>query len=404
MPRILLLENPYESADEVLKRPGFEIVRIPSALQGEDLIRALQGVQILGIRSKTLLTREVIEASPDLQAVGAFCIGTNQIDLHACNDHGIAVFNAPYANTRSVVELAISEAIALTRHVPEKNAALHEGIWEKSARGAHEVRGKTLGIVGYGSIGTQLSVLAEALGMRVIFYDISERLAMGNARRVRSLNELLAQSDIVSLHVDGRPSNVGFFGRTQFEQMKKGSILINLSRGSIVDMEALIEKLDDATLAGAGIDVFPEEPNANGDEFSSPLARFPNVILTPHIGGSTLEAQESIGYFVAGKLLDYWRKGATELSVNIPSIASGPSPSTLYRIAWIHRNTPGALAFVNKIFADEGANIDRQILATSGQVGYMVTDISAELPDHAVDQMRSSDQNIRLRVLRRETA
>ncbi|MCF2705696.1 phosphoglycerate dehydrogenase [Arcanobacterium haemolyticum] len=402
MTRVLLLENPYTSADEVLSKPDFEITRIPGALQGHDLIEALDGVQILGIRSKTYVSREVIEACPDLVAIGAFCIGTNQIDLDACNDHGIAVFNAPYANTRSVVELALAEAIALTRHIPEKNAALHAGLWEKSANGAHEVRGKTLGIVGYGSIGTQLSILAEALGMRVVFYDISERLAIGNAKRVRSLAELLAQSDIVSLHVDGRPSNAGFFGRTQFEQMKKGSILINLSRGSIVDIDALIDKLDDGTIAGAGIDVFPDEPDANGDPFASPLAAYRNVILTPHIGGSTLEAQESIGYFVAGKLLDYWRKGATELSVNIPNIASGPSRKALYRIAWIHRNTPGALARVNQIFADEGANIDRQILATEGEVGYMVTDVSEELPANAVEQLVSSEQNIRLRVLRRE--
>lgn len=344
----------------------------------------------------------MIEAAPDLVAIGAFCIGTNQIDLAACSEHGIAVFNAPYANTRSVVELAIGEAIALTRHVFEKNDSLHHRRWEKSANGAHEIRGKTLGIIGYGSIGTQLSVLAEALGMRVIFYDIAEKLAIGNAKRVRSLDQLLAQADIVSIHVDGRPSNAGFFGRREFEQMKPGAFLINLSRGSVVDIDVLAEKLGNGSIAGAGIDVFPEEPNANGDPFESPLTAFPNVILTPHIGGSTLEAQESIGYFVAGKLLDYVRKGSTELSVNIPNISTSPARTSLYRIAWIHQNAPGALAHVNRIFADEGANINTQILATEGEIGYMVTDISTDLPEAAVTRLSQSDQNIRLRVLKRE--
>ena len=402
MARILLLENPHSSADEVFAKAGHEIVRVAGALQGQDLIDALQGVQMLGIRSKTSVTREVLEACPELVAVGAYCIGTNQVDLQAANDHGVAVFNAPYANTRSVVELAIGEAIALTRHLPEKNAALHLNVWEKSATGAHEVRGKTLGIVGYGSIGTQLSVLAEAMGMRVLFFDIAERLAIGNAKRVRSLDQLLAASDVVSLHVDGRAANKGFFGRTEMEKMKPGAILINLSRGSIVDIDALCDKLADGSLSGAGIDVFPEEPDANGDPFDSPLIQFPNVLLTPHIGGSTIEAQESIGYFVSSKMMDYLRKGNTELSVNIPNIESSPSRSSLHRIAWIHENTPGALARVNQIFANAGANINAQILATEGEIGYMVTDISGELPADAVAQLSASEQNIRLRVLRRE--
>ncbi len=402
MARILLLENPHSSADEVFAKAGHEIVRVAGALQGQDLIDALQGVQMLGIRSKTSVTREVLEACPELVAVGAYCIGTNQVDLQAANDHGVAVFNAPYANTRSVVELAIGEAIALTRHLPEKNTALHLNVWEKSATGAHEVRGKTLGIVGYGSIGTQLSVLAEAMGMRVLFFDIAERLAIGNAKRVRSLDQLLAASDVVSLHVDGRAANKGFFGRTEMEKMKPGAILINLSRGSIVDIDALCDKLADGSLSGAGIDVFPEEPDANGDPFDSPLIQFPNVLLTPHIGGSTIEAQESIGYFVSSKMMDYLRKGNTELSVNIPNIESSPSRSSLHRIAWIHENTPGALARVNQIFANAGANINAQILATEGEIGYMVTDISGELPADAVAQLSASEQNIRLRVLRRE--
>ncbi|MBE6484384.1 MAG: phosphoglycerate dehydrogenase, partial [Actinomycetaceae bacterium] len=293
MVRILLLENPHGSANEVFERANAEVVRVNGALQGQELIDALQGFDMLGIRSKTNVTREVLEACPQLTAIGAFCIGTNQIDLGEASRRGIAVFNAPYANTRSVVELAVAEAIALTRHIPERNRALHERRWEKTANGAHEVRGKTLGIVGYGSIGTQLSVLAEALGLRVVFFDIAERLAIGNAKRVRSLDELLHQSDIVSIHVDGRASNRGFFGRHELEQMRDGAILINLSRGFVLDIDALSEHLENGHLAGAAVDVFPSEPDANGEPFDSPLIGFDNVILTPHIGGSTLEAQES---------------------------------------------------------------------------------------------------------------
>lgn len=401
MTRVLLLENPDRSADEVFAKAGFEVVRIKGALQGKDLIDALEGIDILGIRSKTVVTREVLRARPQLSAIGAFCIGTNQIDLSACNELGIAVFNAPYANTRSVVELAIGEAIMLARRVPERNTLLHRGQWEKSASGSHELRGKTLGIVGYGAIGSQLSILAEAMGMRVLFYDLAERLALGNARRIRSLDELLAASDVVSLHVDGRQSNKGFFGRAQFAQMKHGSIFLNLSRGSVVDIDALIEKLDDGTLIGAGIDVFPQEPNANGEAFTSELATYPNVILTPHIGGSTLEAQESIGYYVAGKLSDYHRKGSTDMSVNFPHICASPTHQALYRIAWIHHNIPGAMALVNQIFANESANITSQALATEGDIGYMVTDISSDLPDAAVAALESSAKTIRVRVLKR---
>ena len=388
MARALLLESPHESADEVFARVGIDVVRAPGALKGAALVDALRGVDILGIRSKTSLTREVLEASAHLTAIGAYCIGTNQIDLATASRLGIAVFNAPYANTRSVVELAIAEAIALTRRLPEKNAALQSGVWAKSAEGAHEVRGKTLGIVGYGSIGTQLSVLAEALGMHVIFHDVAERLAIGNAARVRSLSQLLAASDIVSIHVDGRSSNKGFFGKDRIAEMKRGAILINLSRGSVVDVAALRERLADGSLGGAAIDVFPREPDANGERFSSPLAGLPNVILTPHIGGSTIEAQESIGAFVSDKLTSYWRKGLTDMSVNIPCIDS---------------NTPGALALVNAVFADAGANIDAQTLATTGDVGYMVTDISSPLPSSALTELEALPHSIRIRVLHRDS-
>lgn len=402
MAKILLLENPHEAADEIFQSYGHEVIRVKGALQGQDLIDALDGVDMLGIRSKTNVTAEVIEACPNLVAVGCYCIGTNQVDLEAAAKAGIAVFNAPYSNTRSVVELALAEMIGLTRHLPERSHDLHKKRWIKSASGSHEVRGKTLGIVGYGSIGTQLSVLAEALGMRVVFYDIAEKLAIGNAKRVRSLDELLVQSDIVSIHVDGRPSNRNFFGRDEVRKMKDGAILLNLARGHIVDVDAVVERLEDGTLAGAGFDVFPKEPNANGEPFDSPLTRFPNVILTPHIGGSTIEAQESIGYFVAGKMMNYYRKGTTDLSVNIPNIEPSPAEKSLYRVAWIHHNTPGALAMVNQLFAEAGANIDAQILATEGEVGYMVTDISSELPAGVIETLEASERNIRVRALRRD--
>lgn len=402
MAKILLLENPHKAANEIFESYGHEVIRVNSALQGQDLIDALRGVDMLGIRSKTHVSAEIIAACPDLVAIGCYCIGTNQVDLAAAAEAGIAVFNAPYSNTRSVVELAIAEMIGLTRHLPERSHDLHKKRWRKSASGSHEVRGKTLGIIGYGSIGTQLSVLAEALGMRVVFYDIAEKLAIGNAKRVRSLDELLAQADIVSIHVDGRPSNRNFFGRDEVRKMKDGAILLNLARGHIVDVDAVVERLEDGTLAGAAFDVFPHEPNANGEPFDSPLTRFPNVILTPHIGGSTVEAQESIGYFVAGKMMNYFRKGTTELSVNIPNIEPSPSEKSLYRVAWVHRNAPGALAMVNRLFAEAGANVDAQMLATEGEIGYMTTDISSELPDGVIEALQEADQNIRVRVLKRD--
>ncbi|MBM7825610.1 D-3-phosphoglycerate dehydrogenase [Arcanobacterium pluranimalium] len=401
MTKILLLENPHTSADEIFHKRGYEIRRISGALDEDELIAALDCVDVLGLRSKTFVTQRVIESAPSLTAIGAFCIGTNQIDLHAASEHGIAVFNAPYSNTRSVVEMVIGELIALTRQIPQRNDALHRGIWEKSADGSHEVRGKTLGIIGYGSIGSQLSVVAEAIGMNVVFYDIAEKLALGNAQRTPTLDALLAQSDVVSLHIDGRASNTNFFSRAMFDKMKRGSVFINLSRGHIVDLEALREKLIDGTIAGAGIDVFPEEPNANGDHFESCLAEFPNVILTPHIGGSTLEAQESIGQFVSTKLVNYLHKGETDMSVNLPNLASSPAEDALYRVAWVHRNTPGALARVNQLFANAGANITYQSLATEGEYGYMVTDSTTDIPELVLEELQQSPMHVRLRVLRK---
>ncbi|MCI7551072.1 MAG: phosphoglycerate dehydrogenase [Actinomycetaceae bacterium] len=404
MSKILLLENPHTSADETFNRYGMEVVRVPGSLDEDDLIEALQGFDMVGIRSKTNLTERVMENSPQLQLIGTFSIGTNQIDLDAAAKRGIPVFNAPYSNTRSVVEMVIAELISLYRHLPEHNARLQRGDWQKSAAGSREVRGKTLGIIGYGSIGSQLSVVAEALGMTVIFYDVAEKLAIGNAQRAKSLDELLAVSDVVSLHIDGRPANKGFFSRDMFNKMKKGSVFINLARGQVADLDALREKLLDGSIIGAGIDVYPTEPKKNGDEFTSVLRSVPNVILTPHVGGSTLEAQEDIGHYVSNKLMNYWRKGETEMSVNIPNLGGAPSTDVLHRIGWIHRNTPGALARVNHLFAQAGANITYQSLATEGEYGYMVTDLSSEIPPQTLDELRASEAHIRLRVLDRPNA
>lgn len=400
MPRILLLENPHEVADERFARNGLEVKRIPGSLSEDQLIKELEGFDMLGIRSRTHVTREVLEASPQLTAIGTFSIGTNQIDLEAAADHGVAVFNAPYSNTRSVVELAISELIALVRKIPARNKALHSGNWQKSAAGSHEVRGKTLGIIGYGSIGSQLSVVAEALGMHVLFYDLAERLALGNAVAV-DLDELLEKSDVISLHIDGRPENVGFFDAAKFEKLKQDVVIINLARGQVMDLEALRAKVEDGTVKGAAVDVFPTEPAKNGDPFHSVLTGLDNVILTPHIGGSTLEAQESIGRFVSGKLVNYWLKGSTEMSVNFPNISAAPSRDSIHRVAWMHWNTPGALADVNKLFADANVNVTYQSLATSGEYGYMVTDTATEIPSEVLDQLEHARAHIKLRLLTR---
>lgn len=396
--RALLLENLHPLADTVLEAQGIEVKRISSALDEDELIEALQGVDLLGIRSKTQVTKRVIDNAPNLKAIGAFCIGTNQIDLDAARDAGVAVFNAPFSNTRSVVELAVGEIIALTRRLTVRDKALHAGVWDKTAEGAHEVRGRTLGIVGYGNIGSQLSIIAEALGMRVIFYDTSEKLALSNAQRAETLNEVLAAADVVTLHVDGRSGNAGMFGEDQFSRMKQGSIFINLSRGFVVDLESLAEHIKSGHIAGAAVDVFPEEPKKQGAKFESVLRGLDNVILTPHIGGSTEEAQENIGQFVATKLRDYLKYGATTLSVNLPNLALQAVPGSA-RITHLHRNVPGVMARMNQILAEHGVNIDGQLLATEGDVGYAVTDISSELDAEAVNQLRELDETILLRVV-----
>ncbi len=397
MLRALLLENVHPVATEILRASGFEVETRPGALDEAELIEALDGVHVLGIRSKTMVTRKVLESSPHLLAVGTFSIGTNQIDLAAASSYGVGVFNAPYSNTRSVVELALAEVIALTRRLTVRDKALHDGVWDKTAEGAHEVRGRTLGIIGYGNIGSQLSVLAENLGMRVLFYDVSEKLALGNAQRVATLEELLERSDAVTIHVDGRAGNAGLFGAEEFARMKPGAVFLNLSRGFVVDVEALRENILSGHLGGAAVDVFPSEPKKRGDSFDSELRGLPNVILTPHVGGSTEEAQEAIGEFVAGKLRDYLQTGSTMLSVNLPNLQLGRTG--VGRIAHLHRNVPGVLAAVNQVFAEHGANIEGQMLATRGEIGYVVTDIADVTERGASVKLQAMESTIRLRVL-----
>ena len=399
--KALLLENIHSEARRLLAERGFEVEARKGALDGDELIEALKGVELLGIRSKTQLTGEVFEQSPQLLAVGAFCIGTNQIDLATAADRGVAVFNAPFSNTRSVVELAIAEIIAMARHLTDKNAALHNGVWDKSAKGAHEVRGRTLGIVGYGNIGSQLSVVAEALGMQVYFYDIADKLALGNARRCNSLDELLETAETISLHVDGRAGNAGLFGADQFARMRPRSLFLNLCRGFVVDHEALRDALLSGHIAGAAVDVFPEEPKTAGDPFSSLLQGIPNVILTPHVGGSTEEAQTDIGQYVAGKLRDYVADANTTMSVNLPQVAVTECTATA-RILHVHQNVPGVLATTNGILADFGANIESQTLNTRGSLGVVVTDVGSALSDELIEKLRQLPETVSLRVLNKD--
>jgi D-3-phosphoglycerate dehydrogenase / 2-oxoglutarate reductase len=393
MPRALLLENIDPVAVELLSESGYEVESLRGALDEADLTAALDGIQLLGIRSKTQVTRDVLARRPELAAVGAFCIGTNQIDLVAASAAGVAVFNAPYSNTRSVVELAIAEIISLARRLTDRDRALHAGIWEKSATGSHEIRGRTLGIVGYGNIGSQLSVLAESLGMRVLFYDLDDKLALGNAEACGSLEELLERAETVTLHVDGRGGNAGLFCGGQFSRMRRRSLFLNLSRGFVVDHQALREHILSGHIAGAAVDVFPEEPKSQGDEFNSVLRGLPNVILTPHVGGSTQEAQYDIGRFVAGKLVDYTRAGTTTLSVNLPAAAlHGWSAA---RFALLHHNVPGVLARADAWVGEHGLNVDGQVLATRGQLGYVVTDVNGELPPALLGDLSGLPETVR---------
>jgi D-3-phosphoglycerate dehydrogenase / 2-oxoglutarate reductase len=396
--RALLLENLHPLASSLLTEAGIEVESRPGALGEDELITVLERFDLLGIRSKTEVTGRVLAAHPDLVAVGAFCIGTNQIDLDAATERGIAAFNAPYSNTRSVVELAIANIIAMARRLTVRDKALHAGVWDKSSDGSHEIRGRTLGIVGYGNIGSQLSVVAEMLGMQVYFYDTEEKLALGNARRCSSLEELLDTVETVTLHVDGRAGNAGIFDATRIARMRPRSLFLNLSRGFVVDYDALRDALVSGHVAGAAVDVFPVEPVRRGDRFDSPLRGLPNVILTPHVGGSTEEAQEDIGRFVATRLRNYVQTGSTALSVNLPTLTPG-HPSHAQRVAHIHHNTPGVLAKVNQVFAEHDVNIGGQVLATRGQTGYVVTDTGSGLSPAVVRALRDVPETIRVRLI-----
>ena len=396
--KMLLLENIHPAAVERLEEAGYTVETMKGALDEDDLIEAIKGVHVLGIRSKTTVSRRVLEQADKLMAVAAFCIGTNQIDLDAAADHGVAVFNAPYSNTRSVVELAIGLMIVLMRDVPDKSAAMHVGQWNKSATGSKELRGKTLGIVGYGAIGSQLSVLAENLGMRVVFHDLSERLALGNARRMRSLDALLAESDVVTLHVDGRAENKAIFGAAQFGRMKEGALFLNLSRGHVVDVGALAQAMGSGRIAGAAVDVFPEEPRTNADPFESPLQGLKNMILTPHIGGSTEEAQEAIAEFAAERLLGYLNRGDTTFSVNLPNVQLA-EVSGAHRLLHIHRNQPGVLAELNQALAAAGLNILGQHLKTNERVGYVITDVDRDYDREALGVLKAVPGTLKFRTL-----
>ncbi len=396
--KVLLLENIHPMAERSLKDEGYQVEVHPDGMDEDVLAERVQTVSILGIRSKTQITEKVIANARRLLAVGAFCIGTNQIDLQACLRKGVAVFNAPFSNTRSVVELAIAEIIMLLRKIPERTKEMHAGTWYKSAKASFEIRGKKLGIIGYGNIGSQLSVLAENLGMEVYYYDLIEKLALGNVRRCQSMDELLAIADVVSLHVDGQKSNTNFFGKDQFMKMKEGSAFINLSRGLAVDLEALKESLESGHLVGAAIDVFPLEPKNNQEEFVSLLRGLPNTILTPHIGGSTQEAQENIGDFVPNQIIQYINTGSTSNSVNFPQVLL-PALQNAHRLMHIHHNVPGILAKMNQNFAKHQINIVGQYLKTNETIGYVITDIDKKYQQQMIDDLKNIEDTIRFRVL-----
>jgi D-3-phosphoglycerate dehydrogenase len=397
--KFLLLEGVHASAVQMLREAGYsQIESLPSALSDAQLKERIADVHFLGIRSRTQLNEDVFAHAHKLVAVGCFCIGTNQVDLQAARARGVAVFNAPYSNTRSVAELVIAEAILLLRGVPAKNAAAHRGGWLKTAENSYEIRGKTLGVVGYGAIGTQLSVLAEGLGMHVLFHDVVTKLPLGNARQVGSLPELLAASDIVTLHVPENPSTQWMIGATQIAAMKPGSILINASRGTVVEIDPLAEAIQSGKLLGAAIDVFPVEPRGNKDEFLSPLRGLDNVILTPHIGGSTLEAQANIGLEVAEKLVRYSDTGTTTSSVNFPEVAL-PSHPGKHRLLHVHHNVPGVLSEINRIFSDNHINIASQYLQTNEKIGYVVIDLDAGSSELALEKLAQVPGTIRSRVL-----
>lgn len=396
--KILLLENVHPVARQAFEEQGFNVEFLKGALDEDELIEKIKDVTILGIRSKTNVTRRVLENAPRLIAIGAFCIGTNQIDLKAATEKGIAVFNAPYSNTRSVVELAVGEMIMLIRNVVTKSNGMHEGKWDKSANNSFEVRGKKLGLVGYGHIGTQLSVIGEALGMEVYFYDIVDKMPIGNAKKLKSLDDLLRIADVVSMHIDGRKDNKNVIGKREFELMKDGVVFLNLARGHVVEVEALVEALKSGKVWGAGVDVFPYEPKTNNEKFESELRGLPNVILTPHIGGSTEEAQEGIGHYVPERLLEYINNGSTTGSVNFPEVQL-PLLKGSHRLLHIHKNVPGILAKLNNIFAKYNVNITGQYLKTNEQIGYVIMDVERSYEDGFIDEIKNVEETIKFRML-----
>jgi len=397
--KFLLLEGVHPSAVTTLEKAGYSNIEyLKTSLAQDELIEKIAGAHFVGIRSRTQLTKEVFDAANKLIAVGCFCIGTNQVDLKAATQKGVAVFNAPYSNTRSVAELVLAQAILLLRGVPEKNAKAHRGEWLKSATNSYEIRGKTLGIVGYGSIGSQLSVLAEAMGMKVSFYDIITKLPLGNATQVDTLEELFSVSDIVSLHVPETGATQDMIGAKELSQMKKDSILINAARGTVIEIDALCEALKSKHLLGAAIDVFPVEPKSNSEEFISPLREFDNVILTPHVGGSTMEAQANIGLEVGEKLATYSDTGTSITSVNFPEVALPAHPEN-HRLLHIHENVPGVMSEINAVFSENDINICGQYLQTNENVGYVVIDVNKEYSDLALSKLKSVKGTIRARVL-----
>ncbi|MDV5171476.1 phosphoglycerate dehydrogenase [Photobacterium rosenbergii] len=397
--KILLLEGVHPSAIEVLQQAGYSNIEYhKGSLSGDELLSAIEDAHFVGIRSRTQLTEEVFSAAQKLIAVGCFCIGTNQVDLDAAAKRGIPVFNAPFSNTRSVAELVLGEILLLLRGIPEKNAKAHRGEWFKSADQSFEARGKRLGIIGYGHIGTQLGILAENLGMKVYFYDIENKLSLGNATQVPSLTELLNKCDVISLHVPETPETQDMMGAEEFARMKPGSIFINAARGTVVDIDSLCSALESNHIAGAAIDVFPVEPKTNNDPFDSPLTKYDNVLLTPHIGGSTQEAQANIGVEVAGKMAKYSDNGSTLSAVGFPEV-SLPEHKDCSRLLHIHENRPGILNQITTIFASEGINIAAQYLQTGPEIGYVVIDVETERSEHALTKLKAIDGTIRARIL-----
>ncbi|EKF9425934.1 phosphoglycerate dehydrogenase [Vibrio cholerae] len=397
--KILLLEGLHPSSVEVLQAAGYSNIEYhKGSLEEAELIEAIKDVHFVGIRSRSNLTEKVINAAEKLVAIGCFCIGTNQVDLNAAAKRGIPVFNAPFSNTRSVAELVLGEILLLLRGIPEKNALAHRGIWKKSADNSYEARGKRLGIIGYGHIGTQLGIIAENLGMHVYFYDIESKLSLGNATQVHTLSELLNKCDVISLHVPETAGTKNMMGAEEFVRMKPGAIFINAARGTVVDIPALCNALESGHIAGAAIDVFPEEPASNKEPFESPLMKFDNVILTPHVGGSTQEAQENIGIEVAGKLAKYSDNGSTLSSVNFPEV-SLPEHRSCSRLLHIHANRPGILTQINTIFAEEGINIAAQYLQTTAEIGYVVIDVETARSEEALTKLKAIDGTIRARIL-----